>query len=359
MQLCALPLCTHTHRYIFWICWPSKYWHFTVNFLKPRAFSYVTTVYASISGHQHNSKILSCNLVIESVTRPVRGLAALSVCRPPPPAASGPEVEESARPGQQRGPRWWNVHSTPFPVSSGLTLSCDVFGVLCTRDVGLSPGMCVAPSLVLWDVAQSTKVSNFNQVPFTCFFLRCALGATSKAPRPPHPARAESSCGTAAAVAEQGALGLWVSSSPEEKGLFCESQELEEQGLPEIVGRRLQGRPPSPPPSPTTDPIIQALLLFRCSVGMSCLTLCDPMDCSTPGLPVHHQLLELTQTHVHQAGEAIQPSHPLSSPSPPALNLSQHQGLFKWVSSLYQVAKGLELQLQHQSFQWILRTNFL
>ena len=65
------------------------------------------------------------------------------------------------------------------------------------------------------------------------------------------------------------------------------------------------------------------------SVTQSCPTLCDPMDCSTPGLPVHHQLLESTQTHVHEVGDAIQPSHPLSSPSPPALNLSQHQGLFK------------------------------
>ena len=65
------------------------------------------------------------------------------------------------------------------------------------------------------------------------------------------------------------------------------------------------------------------------SVTQSCLTLCDPMNHSTPGLPVHHQLLEFTQTHVHRVGDAIQPSHPLSSPSPPALNLSQHQGLFQ------------------------------
>ena len=79
---------------------------------------------------------------------------------------------------------------------------------------------------------------------------------------------------------------------------------------------------------------------------------CNPMSCSTPGLPVHHQLLEFTQTHVHRVSDAIQPSHPLSSPSPPALNLFQHQGLFKWVSSLHQVAKVLEFQLQHQSFQW-------
>ena len=74
-------------------------------------------------------------------------------------------------------------------------------------------------------------------------------------------------------------------------------------------------------------------------VTQSCPTLCDPMDCSTPGLPVHHQLLELTQTHVHRVGDAVQPSHPLSFPSLPAFNLSQHQGLFQWVSSLHQVTK--------------------
>ena len=76
------------------------------------------------------------------------------------------------------------------------------------------------------------------------------------------------------------------------------------------------------------------------SVSQSCLTLCDPMDCSTPGIPVHHQLLEFTQTHVHRVSDAIQPSHPLSSPSPPAVNLSQHQGLFQWVSYSNQVAKA-------------------
>ena len=85
------------------------------------------------------------------------------------------------------------------------------------------------------------------------------------------------------------------------------------------------------------------------SVPQSCPTLCDPMDCSTPGLHVHHQLPEFTQTHIHWVGDTIQPSYPLSSPSPPAFNLSQHQGLFKWVSSSHQVAKVLELQLQHQS----------
>ena len=94
-------------------------------------------------------------------------------------------------------------------------------------------------------------------------------------------------------------------------------------------------------------------------VSKSCPTLCDPMDCSTPGLLVHHQLPELAQTHVHRVGDAIQPSHPLLSPSPSALNLSQHQALFKWVSSSHQVAKVLEFLLQHQSFQWTFRVHFL
>ena len=83
------------------------------------------------------------------------------------------------------------------------------------------------------------------------------------------------------------------------------------------------------------------------SVAQSCPTFCDPMDCSMPDLAVHHQLPEFTQTHVHWVGDAIQPSHPLSSPSLPALNLSQHQSLYKWVSSSHQVAKVLEYQLHH------------
>ena len=95
-----------------------------------------------------------------------------------------------------------------------------------------------------------------------------------------------------------------------------------------------------------------------CSVAQSCPTLCNPMDCSTPGFPVHHQLPELTQTHVHRVGDTIQPFHPLLSPSPPAFNLSQHQGLFHWVTS-HQAAKVLEFQLQHQPFQWLFRTDFL
>ena len=77
-----------------------------------------------------------------------------------------------------------------------------------------------------------------------------------------------------------------------------------------------------------------------CIRAQSCLNPCDPMDCSTPGLPVHHQLPELTQTHVYRVGDAIQPSRPLSSPSPPAFHLSQHQGLFQTVGSWHQVAKG-------------------
>ena len=94
------------------------------------------------------------------------------------------------------------------------------------------------------------------------------------------------------------------------------------------------------------------------SVAQSCLTLCDPVNCSMPGFPVHHQLLEFTQNHVHQVGDAIQPSHPLSSPSP-ALNPSQHQSLFQWVNSSHEVAKVLEFQLQHHSFQRTLRTDLL
>ena len=103
---------------------------------------------------------------------------------------------------------------------------------------------------------------------------------------------------------------------------------------------------------------VPSLLFQFSSVTQLCPTLCNPIDCSKPGLPVHHQFPEFTQTHAHWVGDAIQPSHPLSSSSP-AFNLSQHQGLFQWVSSSHQVAKVLELQLQHQSFQWIFRTDFL
>ena len=93
--------------------------------------------------------------------------------------------------------------------------------------------------------------------------------------------------------------------------------------------------------------------------SLSCVWLCDPTDYSIPGFPVLHHLPELAQTPVRWVSDAIQPSHPLSSPSLPALSLSQHQGLFQWISSSHQVAKVLEFQLQHQPFQWIFRTDFL
>ena len=122
-------------------------------------------------------------------------------------------------------------------------------------------------------------------------------------------------------------------------------------------------------PSPNEQPLMRngfhqrdcalrkaSLLLSSCQVV---LTLCNPVECSTPGFPVPHYLLEFAQTHVHWIGHAIQPSHPLSPTSPPAFNFPQHQGLFKWVSSTHQVAKVLEFQLQHQSFQWTPRTDLL
>ena len=96
---------------------------------------------------------------------------------------------------------------------------------------------------------------------------------------------------------------------------------------------------------------------FFSSVTQSCPTLCDPMNSSMPGLPIHHQLPESTQTHVHLVDDAIQPSHYLPSPYPSVLSLSQHQGLFQQVSSSNQVAKVLELQLQHQSVQWTPRSD--
>ena len=95
------------------------------------------------------------------------------------------------------------------------------------------------------------------------------------------------------------------------------------------------------------------------SVDQSCLTLWDPMNHSTPGLPVHHHLPEFTQTHVHRVSDAIQPSHPLSSPSSPAPNPSQHQGLFQWVNSSHEVAKVLEFLLQHHSIQRNSRADLL
>ena len=93
------------------------------------------------------------------------------------------------------------------------------------------------------------------------------------------------------------------------------------------------------------------------SVTQSCPNICDPTNHTMPGLPVCHQLLEFTQTRVHRVGDAIQPPNSLSSPSPPGPNPSQHQGLFQWVNSSHEVAKVLEFQLQHHSFQWTPRTD--
>ena len=95
------------------------------------------------------------------------------------------------------------------------------------------------------------------------------------------------------------------------------------------------------------------------SVAQSCPTLCDPMNCNTPGLPVHHKLPEFTQTRIHRVSDAIQPSHPLSSPSPPATHPSQQQSFFQWVNSSHEVAKVLEFQLQHHSLQRNPRADFL
>ena len=135
-------------------------------------------------------------------------------------------------------------------------------------------------------------------------------------------------------------------------------------------GQRLPGRD-TPWLSPYPNPVLliawtrlehmwpQFSSVQFSSVTQSCQTLCDLMDNSMQGFPVHHQLLKLAQTPVHLVDDAIQPSHSLSSPFPPAFNLSEHQGLFKWVGSSHQVAKVLEFQLQHQSFQWKFRTDFL
>ena len=103
----------------------------------------------------------------------------------------------------------------------------------------------------------------------------------------------------------------------------------------------------------------KSLLVQFSLVAQLCPTFCDPTNHSTPGLPVNHQFPEFTQTYVHWVSDAIQTSHPLSSPSASALNLSQHHGLFNWAISLHKVAKVLEFQLQHQSFQWIPRTDLL
>ena len=107
-----------------------------------------------------------------------------------------------------------------------------------------------------------------------------------------------------------------------------------------------------PPPAP-------GMGLICCSVTHLCLSLCNPMDCSTSGFCVLHCLLEFAQTHIRWIDDAMQPSHPLPPASPPVLSLSQYQGLFQWVDSSHQVAKVLKLQLQHKSLQWIFRVDFL
>ena len=116
-------------------------------------------------------------------------------------------------------------------------------------------------------------------------------------------------------------------------------------------------------PNPCFRTHVPQLLSFcpdQCSsVTQSCLTLCDPRDCSILGICVHHQLLDFTQSNAHWVGDVFQQSHPLLAPSSPAFNLSQDQGLSQWVSSSHQMVKVLEFQLQHQSFQWILRTDCL
>ena len=126
-----------------------------------------------------------------------------------------------------------------------------------------------------------------------------------------------------------------------------------------VYAKSGDGRQPLPVPQPPAQASKEhpGAIAFTPTSGVSSVQslshvwLCDHMDCSMPGLPVHHQLLEFIQNHVHWVGDAIQPSHPLLSPSP-AFNLSQYRGLFKWVRSSHQVTKVLEFQLQHQSFQW-------
>ena len=127
----------------------------------------------------------------------------------------------------------------------------------------------------------------------------------------------------------QDVLGTWYS-EPQDFEWFSRPQVLEMKMITVLGG---------------IFPNIWESLVQFSSVAQSCLTLCEPMNRSTPGLPVHHQLPEFTQTHVHWVRDAIQSSHPLSSPSPPAPNPSQHQSLFQWVNSSHEVAKVLEFQL--------------
>ena len=142
-------------------------------------------------------------------------------------------------------------------------------------------------------------------------------------------------------------MGLWLNKM---ESWLQKIQETFENDLKEIRNRQA-----------TVNNIseIKNTLQFSSVQSLSCVWLCDPMNHSTPGLPVHHKLPEFTQTHAHPVSDAIQPSHPLSSPSPPDPNPSQHQGLFQWVNASHEVAKVLQLQLQHQSLQWTSWTDFL
>ena len=147
-------------------------------------------------------------------------------------------------------------------------------------------------------------------------------------------------------IAHQAPLSMEFSRQEYWNGLlFPTPGDLPDPGIapasPALAGKSFTTEPPGKP--------IWRLVLFSHSFVSNFLRL---MDCRTPGLPVHHQLPEPAQTHVHRVTDKIQPSHPLSSPSPPNFNLSQHQSLFQWVSFSHQVTKVLELQLQHQSFQW-------
>ena len=130
----------------------------------------------------------------------------------------------------------------------------------------------------------------------------------------------------------------------------CSFWSPSQQGIP-CISRRLYGN--------FFKISVNSYKICCCPVVKSWPTLCNLINCSTLGFLVFHYFPEFAQTHVHWVSDAIQPSHSLSPPSPPALNLSQHQGLFQWVSSSHQVAKVLKLQLQHQYFQWIFRTDSL
>ena len=155
--------------------------------------------------------------------------------------------------------------------------------------------------------------------------------------------------GVPCASIKKGIAQDWVSSGPRNVEQHIQPQRL-------LIGPSMNMRPSGPtrvnPPIVTINSWTCILSFFGLYVGktvssvtQSCLTLCNPMDCRTPGFPVHHQFLEFTQTHTHWVGDAIQPSHPPSLPSPSALSLPQHQGLLQWVSSSHQVAKVLEFQL--------------